>query len=236
MESIHRTRVSNEKGFLTTALLSWLPVLIALIAGLAVMASSLTTLQQAENVCLHTHLSLQKSLRTTLKKLLALNPKATTLRLKRDLAEANLKAALASGLAPWIAKATAQRSYVIANQLALQLQQQLLLNEARSLRFKTLTEINHKMLSLGVKTQPSLMAFHRSLAVRAQPKTSLTPNYEPTPNFSEEQSQSSILQISFPKRMPIWIEQKYYQTKIICGASLKNNSPNWSLAILKDKS
>ena len=236
MESNPRSRIGHQKGFFTLALLAWLPLLIALVSGLAIMASSLTSLQQTENLCLQTHLRLQKNLRENLKALLALNPKAATLRRQREMAEANLKLALASGQPPWVAQATAQKNYVIGKQMALRAQQMRILAEARRLRLHATIELKQQMQDLATSSQNLFGSFEKSLAVVAEPITSLTPDYRPTADFSYQQSQSTTVQISFPKRMPAWIDQKVFHRTIVCGASLKKDGPLWSLAILKDRS
>lgn len=169
------------------SLLTFLPVIITLLAALSILSQILITRQKLNFVCQSHTMATQFELANLLHRLLQLNPKAERLRKKRTIAEKNLKIALASHVAPAIAATRAHLSAVIAMQVALRKEQQSLLNQSKSVIYRFKQIIPQKLAGAASAEVQNVQIHQPHLAVSGLPLTSLTPSYHPLPFFSQLQ-------------------------------------------------
>lgn len=156
----------EEKGFISLLGLSFIFLVLGGLLILFQTGQGLKEKFRLSSECVHKVLHLQNQLSKPLERLLALNPQASRLRLRRLLAEAKIAAGIPAGVA--------ELAIITQQQLMLATRQKTLLMQAQILRQEFLPHVGES----------------RSLAVHPTPPTSLTPNYELVSNFSEVQGQT----------------------------------------------
>ena len=131
------TRTAREKGFALVALTMWLPIFLAMATALSLAGFALDSRSRAARICFSTVIELQRQLRERLRRLEKLNTPAKRLRIQRVAAQAKLRAALASGLAPAIAAAQAEILFITRAQAQLRREQSSILSDAQTDRRRT---------------------------------------------------------------------------------------------------
>lgn len=213
---------------------SFIIILLSLVGALTTLGFILKKRMILSSHCVHSVLKLQKDLARPLDRLLKLNKPATKLRIKSKIAKARLAAALGTGNPPAIALARAQLLVIQKKQLILKGRQQALLMEARVRR-----EQFH-LLHSGkdvVDRQSRFPGETSDLAVKPLPPGSLSPSYQLSANFFEEQGQS--YRIKQRLRLPLIgfvrfiTDQKDIHLQTSCSASLRKKGIDRWTPILK---
>lgn len=212
-----------------------LPLLLALALSLGAAFLVLQRKSLAQAVCVQEATRLQTNLRPILRKLLAMNPEAGRLRIKRLAADRALKAAVSSGYPPAIAVAEAAEAAAIAAQTALHARQEILLAQADGLRADGQTRLRWRAARLGAWNVSARTFFPRALAVEPRPLGSLSPDYVPVMNFTRHQQQRYRFEVDLLKDWPgprLDVEGRQASE---CSVSLKQGDTQWEIRILAAK-
>lgn len=214
------------------SLLSLVPLLFTLIAGLGLLLFAIRKKSMAQSLCVRAGLQMQTQLSHTLTDLLKMNPKAQALRKRRALADRQLQLAMLSGIPKAIALAQAAQKAVILEQLQLRTRQELKFSEAARIRIRHARELRSDLRVLQVKRMDSKLAYPRALAVRATPLTSLSPDYDPVPDFTKAQEHRFRFQVNLAPDLKLPMSMEGYQQIIECSISLREEAHQWKPRIL----
>lgn len=229
-QSLERT---SDRGFALVGLLVLAPVVMAILTALATLYFVLARKSAAQSACVQESARLQRELAGQMKALMALNRPAASLRRQREAADRALEAALASGYPPAIAAAAAVQRGVVLAQIALRARQEAILTAAslaRTRRHRTLYARLRELRTSGFRAHPGPP---RGLAVRAQPATSLTPDYEPVAAFEQHQQQRYEFRIGLsPPFLPDSWRSGAYTQPAACAVTLKGERQKWRVSIL----
>lgn len=221
----------NSKGSITL-LLVFLPLALALGALAAALALTLSHVSETKHLCRSGLLSAQKERADALKKLMAFNPRAETLRLKYDLA---LRSFQMAPTPHFKAIAAARLARVVAQQKAFAVIQKGILfsNDA-----SVLAMLNQAHQKMKVKTSRSLQKFKTQLQVDALPKASLSPSYFPKKNFSKLQEVDWEWDLDIPILLANPIFEKLSIPKkmtFACLSTLTKENNEWVEVLSPDK-
>ena len=218
------------------AMIVFAPLFLTILAVLSIVLLSIYQVTSADRVCKREVLRLQHELSLLMKSLSKLNHVAQALRKKRELADENLAAALATGYGPAIAAAAAAQRAVVLEQQALALKQHQLLSQAGLERELSEQRLRALGSSVGIQELRSTPTHAATLAVRAQPITSITPDYVEAPSFRERESQTYQYKINLFERWPPWLQQHVLNPKPVstaCSATLSPQEENWKPILKK---
>lgn len=227
-------QLTSQKGFFTVIGALLIVVLLILSAALLSLAHLTRKKMALSSHCVHSVLKLQHQLKKPLSQLLRMNPQATRLRAQKLAAEVRMSSALLTGVAPVIAAAKAHLIFVTQKQIAFKARQQLILLEARTRReqFKILN------LRKNIFRRTRHLGESNDLAVTPSPLGSLSPNYEVSPNFRENQGQTYELRnkIYLPLMgfMRLLTDRHEIEIHTLCSASLKQKGNLTWTPILKE--
>lgn len=226
---------NSEMGFFHMAMIVFAPLFLTILAVISIVLLSIYQITAADRVCKKEVLRLQHELSLLLKGLNKLNHLATALRRKRNIADENLAAAIASGYGPAIAAATAAQRAVILEQQALAAKQQQILTQAGLERSLSEQRLRVQGVSVGIQELQSTLTHSSTLAVRAQPITSITPDYVEAAAFRERESQTYQYKINLFQRLPIWLQQHALNQPVAtaCSATLSSQEENWKPILKK---
>lgn len=242
----------NHRGFATTSLLALLPVLLA---GAAVCAAGFLVLRtdgEARHACRIELLRSQERIAERLKKLLEMNLGARQLRIERDIAERAVAIAVTP---PAKAAALAALEAVKIRQVAYAVRQQTLilkarmeswsgptqgaravrkaLNEAKRRQSEQLEKNNTPSLDLTTTPRPALFELTNT------PKESLTPDYQPSRQFSERQTMAVRWNLRIAALLPSWLRSLVASTDITlraqCLATLEKENDEWKPKLKLDR-
>jgi len=242
----------NDRGFTTTSLLALLPLLLA---GAAVCAAGFLVLRtdgEARHTCRIELLRSQEQVAEELKKLLAMNHGARQLRTEREIAE---KAVAIAPTPPAKAAALAVLEAVKIRQVAYAVRQQALilkakteswsgptqgaravrgaLNEAQQRQSEQSEKNSAPSLDLTTTPRPALFELTSS------PKASLTPDYQPSRRFSEQQTMAIHWNLRVAALLPSWLRSLVFSTGITlraqCLATLEKENDEWKPKLKLDK-
>jgi len=218
------------------SLLAILPLLLTLLVSVGAVFYVLKRKSLAQSICVQQAARMQQDLKLPLKKLLHLNPKATSLRAQRVKADSSLLAATASGYPPAIAAAQAMRTAVIVQQTALGAQQIALLFEAQRLRDQGQRELRRRVAPLAAKAIQSRSFYFRPLAVEPKPPVDLSPNYETVAGFSTFQQHAFYFQVDLLAGFPA-VEKLNINAiqPTNCSVTLQEKDDEWKIQILAAK-
>ncbi len=221
----------SQSGFALIAVVLFAPLLLTLFLGVAAVAWTLQRHTLAQSLCLSHVSQLQSQLAIELNELLKLNPKASRLQSERAQAERALNAALLSKIPQLIAAAQAYRAAVIAQQIALKIQQQKYLANSRLLRSSFARRLESHLSRHGIFNFYTRFLAPLGLAVRPLPAASLSPVYQLLEPFEVVQSQS--VRFSFDPWPRFWPFKSDHANlhRLGCSASLKKGK-SWQLKIL----
>lgn len=223
-----------QAGFALVSLLALLPLVLTVTFALYVILTGVRRKAWAQSQCVWRATITQGELSKSLARLLSLNPRAARLRALRANADIKLRVALASGAAPAIAVAKAERLAVILAQSIHAGKQRAILREAEITRRRAepaLAESTRVWREGPVRVQPF---FPLALAVVPLPASSLTPDYRPAPAFTHRQQ----LRMRFDVRLsPTGTPRVVQRTE--CALSLEPDSVHkerkWRLRVLGTK-
>ena len=215
------------------SLIAIVPLLATLMVCSATALYALKRKSLAQSLCIHQATRTQQDLKSPLDKLIKLNTKATSLRNRRLIADANLISAQATGYPPAILAAKAQQTAVILQQYALRARQLALLADAEGIRVQANRDIRQKIERFPATQIRTESFYFRPLAVEPKPPTDLSPNYETVPAFTTFQQHRFRYQIDLLQGMPsvLAISVNSLQ-KIECAVSLEEQGDDWNLRIL----
>jgi hypothetical protein len=235
----------NENGFGLVSFLALLPVILA---AAAVILSSTVLLKadaKAKHQCRTELLNAQNSVSNKLERLIAMNKGAKALRIERRAAEAAVVAA--AGVPVALAAAMAALDLVIAEQTAYAAIQNALIVAAR-----LESELSPLQVSMGVQGSFSSVSLFRrpdvigsrlktgSFPLDASPQESPTPDYEPTTDFTREQTMSVTLEFLIAPLFPNWVRTLVtmddLSLKTTCSASIEKGDRRWYAVLRPDNS
>lgn len=233
--------MKNDGGFGIVGFLILLPFLLsvlALIAGSALLFKADAHLQHE---CRTSVLNSERTIAQQLRKLMALNPQASALRLERTLAETQLKAALAAAQPAAIAAAEAYVSIIKARQTLMAIEQKKLIAHARleTLQAPRLSRTAVKNALVNEARENRVTVPDTSSHLRpgffdiiATPKNDLTPNYNPSTSFSAKQTVDVDVKIEVCSLLPEWL-RKLLPTRGLtvnthCQATIENQENQWT--------
>lgn len=222
-----------------STLIGLLPLIITTLWGLGTMSFVIKNAKQAEIACEKVAVSAQKKNLIHLKKILSLNPQATSLRQARALAKSQLAAALASGHPLAIVAAKAKLKAVTQAQTLLRAKQQAILTNSQWVTKSSTPTFLNQARGAGV-TQAQLTERPRTgLALRATPKTSLTPNHEVPNDFARHQKISLSWKQDLFFGAPSWLTQwfgKHAYRRKTCSATLNQKEGlRWDVSLSEAK-
>jgi hypothetical protein len=234
----------KQSGFVTVVLLAMMPLLLA---GLALFFSSYLLMGHQGKV-LHTCrvqlLDSQEKVRKSLQALLDLNPAAEELRAERDAAEAAADTNPYVGI-PWLASVQARQAVLAAQQKALIVEGTLesVRGPARA-RSAMNDDIlaGQKLHEPGTITRSSPRTSTRmgAFSVEANPQESITPDYQPSRDFSDRQTmqvESTVpLEALVPSWLKPWVQFKGLDIKSTCSATLEKGKNSWEAKLKADRS
>lgn len=223
---------SSQQGFALVSLLALIPLCLSLFFAVSAALHILKKKSLAQSSCIQQAATMQEELRGTLEKLLRLNPKAKNLRAQRQAADKALKAALSSVNPYAIAAAKAYWSAVVLAQLALRSQQEALLREAGRQRQAGIRKMREQARSFRVARVQSQQYYWRALAVEAKPISSLTPDYEPVPLFSQFQQHKFKFEVDLQPRFLSQLDIKGLKQITECSVSLEGKEDRWKVRVL----
>lgn len=239
--------MKSQSGFSALGLLILLPLLISIASVVAAAMALLSTDAQMKQECRTTLIRAQDEIANDLESLMKLNEQASELRLEREEAEAAVVAA--SEFPPALAAAQAKRLAVIAQQIVLAAKQRRLWAHAkkesgsaplkaklklhRALRERAQT-FSSQAVALNSRLQPA------EFDVVRRPADSLTPNYEPSPQFSARQEMQVEVEWSITSLLPDWLRKllggEDLKMKTTCQATIDKGDEGWRSLLKGDRS
>lgn len=201
----------NERGFSTVLLLALFPLLLTI---LLVLSSGYLVIRadgETRHVCRVALLQSQEEVAILLEDLMKLNKRASTLRKQRKVAET--AARFPSAESKVIAETAL--AFIKAQQAQLAAEQKRILFQARAISrqspYKTRSKILRALHGLRSISSPrrrgpdfEFKVQGGSFDVIATPVGSMTPNYSPSPLFSERQSMMVRWTYSIGDILPTW--------------------------------
>jgi hypothetical protein len=233
----------NQKGFVGIAFLILLPLILA--ALVVISASSFILEDDAEirHQCRVQLLRAQEVAAQKLNELIKLNGAARRLRISRKTAELAVVTALNPAAQ---AIAQAHLDAIILRQAALSAKQKLLVFEGKRASLMGPTNAHREIsssLRRNDRVREASTAGARPRGIRyglfdviASPPDSLTPDYQPSPDFAAKQVTRLEVLVAVQKLLPKWLAERLpqepLQLKINCLATLEKKENKW-LATLK---
>ncbi len=223
---------SNQQGFSSLSLMVLLPLLLSLLAGGAFIGRSLFEWNRQHHLCQKRVLTHQNELRSFLKQLLSLNPRAKSLMLQEKAAQAALVIATASGNPAAISAAGLRLKNIKASQLVLKTQQRIILSFAKNSAHRFNWNFRTDYYGVQKELHKSSLPYSYPLAVEPVPKSATAPMYRPVAHFSKKQN----LGISIVWNIKNWeflarvlIPAKAHERKLVisCGSTLKLENGKW---------
>jgi hypothetical protein len=226
---------SGQQGFALLSLIALLPLLFTLLLSIGFFFYVVQRKSLAQAICIQQATRLQSDLRATLQKLLAMNPRAESLRLRRTQADQSVADALTTAYPPVIAAAEAVQSEVIVEQLEFHAEQEALLMQAERQRRESQRNLHQRVNEAVVAYDiRSPTYYFRALAVREEPAESPSPNYKPIELFTEGQQQRYSYSVDLAEGFPLPVMSIRQKTE--CSVSLENQEDEWPIRILAVKS
>lgn len=239
----------NSKGFATVSILALVPLLLSVLVVISAGLIAMRIDGKSRHLCRLSVLRSQSEIAVRLQRLMGLNPGARWLRLKREMAETKF---LTAPTPPLKAVALAELQQVIAEQMVYSARQKSLLIEGRTLSFLAPTRARASVRE-AFATESSLplqrigrfgLRFSsRALAPRfeviAKPADSPTPDYEPSPDFSERQTLDLQWSVQMDALLPEWLSPLINATELnlqaSCSGTIEKGDTQWSARLKTDK-
>lgn len=207
-------KLKNENGFGVVGFLVLLPLLLSILAAVAVAAMILRADAHLKHECRVSVLNSQRSVANALRDLMELNTEATAAREDVESAQEQLEVAKIEGNGPAIALAEINLSRAKTEQQAVRLEQQALIVKAKAETLAMVpraeTEIEKGLFDEArsngvVPPRPRLSTRAARFALKAEPEGDPTPDYSPGPRFSETQTVDVNTTINVADLMPAWL-------------------------------
>lgn len=226
----------NQRGFALTALLILMPALLAVLAVISAAYLALADDAKTRHECRVELLRAQTQIAEDLRDLMALNPEASALR-------SELQAALAGGpeMAPEVATLEAQQMLLAARQEALIARATA---HAAGSPELALARVSAAHTGQSARLRRSDPSFHGSTRpatfdVIATPPGSLTPNYEPSPMFSQRLEMKVSWGYQLASFLPRWLirllGEPRLETNAECTATLEKEGTRWQAKLKRAK-
>lgn len=225
----------QEKGFALVALVTLLPLCLSVALAFGTVLHVLKRKSLAQAICIQEAMQLQESLKNPLRRLMAMNSKAQSLRIRRLWADQNLARALATGIPGNIAAAQAIQTAVIAQQLAFRAKQELLLAEAALIRAWAKQRFYQRAVRIGGREIRMSHPDIRALAVRPQPPASLSPDYVKLPTFRYSQQQRYRFRVDLMQNWPLSSADMSFVQTAECAVTLKGENQKWDIDVIAAK-
>lgn len=236
----------NQRGFVSVAFLALMPLLLAFVALASAVGLILKNDSDLKHVCRTRLLRGQEKAAKALEELSKLNRLATRLRARR----ARARALSMSPLPQVAAAARIELAIVTVEQTLLASKQKLLIAEGQSASRRSPTESlqavreaaqRAALLQRERSVQPKTKELRQGeFALIATPKDSLTPSYEPAPDFALRQTTRLEIEIPFeglvPDWLSTWIDSKGLKLKTRCVSTLEKEGKKWQPKLKADKS
>ena len=232
-------------GFVHMALVVFLPLFLTALAVAFIFLIYIYQITAADSVCKKEVMHAQHELSGITKDLVKLNRPATTLRAQRKYADIQLATARASGYVPAIAAAEAYQKSIVLAQTLLAARQKSLLAFAASERLASEQRIRSVGLEHGLHGVHGTLDHALTLALRAEPSTSLTPDYVEEYFYRDRQSQTYRYSLRWFDHLPDWLKvfvQNRSQLADLmkpinrsCSATLTGEEDDWKPILRKDK-
>lgn len=237
----------SERGHVTIAMLAILPLLFTVFAFLAGALMLFKGDGAVRHVCRSALLASQEKIARDLRSLVALNPRAAILRAKRQAAESAVAASSAYPVAA--AAARARLAAVISQQMAFASKQRNLIFRSRIASAKSPAEALARVklaLYRSVGTgNPKLItstdgdSAAASFELVANPPSSLTPDYQPSPAFEKKQEMRVSWSISLNQFLPQWLSDWIpaggLRSGGKCSVTIEKEAREWVPKITWDK-
>lgn len=215
------------------------PLLLTLLACALICLHSIYQITADDRICMKEVMRTQHELSRLAKSLVQLNRLAGHLRKQKRAADTQLAAAMVSGNPIAIAAAEANEKSVHIAQAALAAKQKSLLSFAGQIRFQS----EQRIRASGLSDVDSGRDHALTLALRAEPPHSLTPDYVEASFFPERQSQTYSYKIHLFKFLPDWLKQYVSRHPDLaditqpmsrsCSATLLHQEENWKPILKK---
>ncbi len=216
---------SHEQGFSMLALCLILPLLVILVSIFIWLSFWLKNFWGAQKICEELTLEAQHQMRPLVSQILDLNPEIIKLRKLRTALRIKLAAAVAHGNAPLAATLKAQLKLIDARLMALYIQQNLIFEQARNIRLKTMSRFRAETTSLGHQSSQLIFYYAKSLGLTPDQMTETPPIYQIPTDFTEKQS----LELQWTQKL---YQEKTSLMKRACRSSL-DNKRKWRPRLLK---
>jgi hypothetical protein len=244
--------LKNENGNVTLALLGLLPLCLAVFLTVIAIFYVLRTHGVNLHECRTRLMRAESERLLVMQELMSLNPEARKLRAQEKYAMKAVRAARLTGNPQAIAAAEAAHGVVLALQLALSTKQKSLLLKANlearislsRLKSAIKTETNkdeQTYSSIGKSVIGDMSEEREVLAVEAKPSDSLTPDYEPAPNFEERERMRLTWKFWPARLLPDWLSyaEPYLRDFFIDGqcssTAEKKGNNQWRSRLAADK-
>ncbi|MES2857349.1 MAG: hypothetical protein V4692_15875 [Bdellovibrionota bacterium] len=239
--------MNNEKGFGLVSFLSLIPLLLAMGVFVAAAMSLLKVDAQAKHMCRTELLRSQEKISGRLEQLLKMNNLAKALRIERAAADAAVLAAAAYPLVLPVALA-AQQAVVVQQSVLAAAQNTLIATarlESKLAPARSILEVRKAISSNLFESR--LVIVGSSLRtgdfpLRSSPKSSPTPDYDPTNDFSDRQKMKLKLTVLVSSLLPEWmhgfVDLRGLKLETVCTATIAKEPGDrrWSAVLKPDNS
>ncbi len=178
----------NNKGFSVVALCILLPLILLLTAIFIWISFWLKNFWGAQKICEEAVLKAQTQMRPLISQILDLNPEILKLRKVRTALRIKMAAAVAHGNAPLVATLKVQLKLIEIRLMALFAQQNLIFEQARLIRLRTLSGFQGQTKGLGHQQSQRTFTYSRSLGLVPDQLAEFPPAYQVPSDFTEKQS------------------------------------------------
>jgi hypothetical protein len=237
----------NQRGFIATALLILLPLLLAVFVVISAAAFAMGDDSEIRHLCRVQLLRSQEQAAQKLNELIKLNGPARRLRISRKAAELAMLTAINPAA---LAVAQARLDAVIFAQMNLASKQKLLIFEGKRASLEGPANATRQISSAlreNAATRSVASAAPQRRGIQyglfdliATPASSPTPDYQPSPDF--ETRQTTRLEVAMPIKglLPDWLIQllpdKPLKLKVNCLATIEKKENKWLATLKADKS
>ncbi len=224
---------TKQRGYIMSLLLLSLPVFAGALMVLTALIFCIRNHDRAQSYCFKQSLGAQENLKTALRDLLKLNPKAKKLRQKQKRLTRLYRKALSIGEPISISVLKARLLFLKKQRILLDTRQKQILTQSRQYVTKAYADFK-KIKSFGA--QQINKAHHRPypLAVSAHPKGGLAPVYRPLSRFSANQALSFSWKIPLDYSLPMWLRKVFFEQKLSsyqCSATIKKHGLKWKVVL-----
>lgn len=241
----HQKTAHAQMGFVHMALVIFLPLFLTALASAFIVMFFIYQLTAADSVCKKEVMRLQRELSRLTQELVRLNKSAAVLRTQRAYADTQLAAARTSGYPPAIAAAEAYQKSIVLAQTLLAAQQKSRLAFAASERLISEQKIRATGALQGMREIRGTLDHSPTLALRAEPASSLTPDYVEESFYRDRQNQTYRYKIQLVERLPDWLRYFVHSHSVLrdlatptarsCSATLSGKENDWKPILRKDK-